>query len=129
MDHLPLVLLGIRTSVREDTGLCPAELVYGSVLRLPGEFLTPPEDPASALSSEFVARLRHNLASHRPPQALHHRPPGPAAVVPAVLESVPFVFVRVDAALYWSLQGALKAAQDFYFVPRRQALGSVSGPS
>ena len=42
MVHLPLVLLGVRTSVRQDSSWCPAELVYGATLRLPGEFLAPP---------------------------------------------------------------------------------------
>ena len=41
MDHLPMVLLGIRTAWREDPDCSPAELVYGSTLRLPGEFVKP----------------------------------------------------------------------------------------
>ena len=36
MDHLPLVLLGIRVAWREEPGCSPAELVYSSSLRLPG---------------------------------------------------------------------------------------------
>ena len=36
---LPMVLLGIRTAVKEDIGCSMAELVYGTSLRLPGEFL------------------------------------------------------------------------------------------
>ena len=35
---LPIVLLGIRTSVKEDLGATTAELVYGTGLRLPAEF-------------------------------------------------------------------------------------------
>ena len=35
---LPMVLLGIRTAVKEDIGCSTAELVYGTTLRLPGEF-------------------------------------------------------------------------------------------
>jgi hypothetical protein len=38
---LPLVLLGIRTSFKEDMLSSVAELVYGEPLRIPGEFLTP----------------------------------------------------------------------------------------
>ena len=41
MDALPLVLLGIRTSLKEDISTTAAEMVYGTTLRLPGEFLTP----------------------------------------------------------------------------------------
>ena len=35
---LPLVLLGIRTNVKQDINCTSAELVYGTTLRLPGEF-------------------------------------------------------------------------------------------
>ena len=97
MDHLPLVLLGIRTSVRDDTGLCPAELVYGTPLRLPGEFLTPPDPSSPPPTSAFVLELRRLLAAHRPPPASHHRPGGPDPSVPPSLRGVPFVYVRVDA--------------------------------
>ena len=102
MDHLPLVLLGIRTSVRQDLEWCPAELVYGATLRLPGEFLFP-SDPADAVlspSSAFVARLRSSLAAMRPAQAVHHRPGPPASGppgIPPTLERVSHVFLRVDA--------------------------------
>ena len=98
MDHLPLVLLGIRTSIRSDTGWCPAELVYGATLRLPGEFLFPPEDPSFTPSTEFVSRLRASLAAMRPAPAAHHRPPSHAPQgVPPSLVGVSHVYVRVDA--------------------------------
>ena len=38
--ELPLVFLGIRSSWRVDPGCSPAELVYGSTLRLPGELFS-----------------------------------------------------------------------------------------
>ncbi|GBO01001.1 hypothetical protein AVEN_259168-1 [Araneus ventricosus] len=37
LDALPLVLLGIRTALREDLNASAAELVYESSLRLPGQ--------------------------------------------------------------------------------------------
>uniref|UniRef100_A0A5S6R059 Integrase catalytic domain-containing protein n=1 Tax=Trichuris muris TaxID=70415 RepID=A0A5S6R059_TRIMR len=40
-DSLPLVLLGIRSAVKQDIRHCPAELVYGSSLRLPGAYFAP----------------------------------------------------------------------------------------
>ena len=39
---LPLVLLGIHAAFREDLDCSSAELVYGSTLRLPGEFYASP---------------------------------------------------------------------------------------
>ena len=41
LDHLPLVLLGIRTTIKSDLDTCLAELFYGPSLRLPGELLAP----------------------------------------------------------------------------------------
>ena len=41
MKHLPFTLLGLRTTWREEPGCSPAELVYGSTLRIPGEFIDP----------------------------------------------------------------------------------------
>ncbi|KYN04622.1 Pro-Pol polyprotein, partial [Cyphomyrmex costatus] len=37
---LPTVLLGLRTQVRLDTGTSPAEFLFGTTLRIPGEFVT-----------------------------------------------------------------------------------------
>lgn len=52
MDSLPLVLLGIRTALKEDTRSTAAEMVYGTTIRLPGEFFTslptfPPWNPVT----------------------------------------------------------------------------------
>ena len=103
MDHLPLVLLGIRTSVRQDLEWCPAELVYGATLRLPGEFLYPADsDSMLSPSTAFVARLRSALAAMRPAPSVHHRSVSAATAttasgVPQSLSQVSHVFLRVDA--------------------------------
>ena len=44
MDTLPLVLLGIRTALKEDLACTVAEMVYGVTLRLPGEFFAASPD-------------------------------------------------------------------------------------
>ncbi|CAH8655800.1 unnamed protein product [Dicrocoelium dendriticum] len=36
---LPAILLGIRNTIKEDIGCYPAELVFGTTLRLPGEMV------------------------------------------------------------------------------------------
>jgi hypothetical protein len=38
-EELPFVLLGLRAQPREDTGLSPAEAVFGTPIVLPNEFL------------------------------------------------------------------------------------------
>lgn len=37
---LPMILLGIRTTLKQDLKCTTAEMVYGTTLRLPGEFFT-----------------------------------------------------------------------------------------
>ena len=73
MDTLPLILLGIRTALKEGISPTAAEMVYGTTLRLPGGFFTAspatsPHDP-----SDFVSQL--NLISKRcipsPPDRLN----------------------------------------------------------
>ena len=39
VDSLPMALLEIRTTLKQDCRCTPAELVYGTTLRIPGEFL------------------------------------------------------------------------------------------
>ncbi|CAH8509346.1 unnamed protein product [Dicrocoelium dendriticum] len=38
-ERLPILLLGIRDTIIEDIGCCPAELLFGTTLRLPGEMV------------------------------------------------------------------------------------------
>ena len=52
MTSLPLILLGIRTSFKQDLNATTAEMVYGSTLLLPGEFFTPA--PATSLSDPYA---------------------------------------------------------------------------
>ena len=66
-DTLPLVLLGIRTALKEDLHCTAAELVYGTTLRLPGEFFgfaatSQPADPA-----DFVQRLKTTMQQLQAP--------------------------------------------------------------
>ena len=46
MDTLPMVRLGVRTALKEDLYCTAAEMVYGTTLRLPGDFFVP--TPASS---------------------------------------------------------------------------------
>lgn len=54
---LPLALLGIRTTLKEDLKCTAAELVYGTSLRLPGEFFTP-QAIANADPASYVTQLK-----------------------------------------------------------------------
>ena len=52
MDELPWVFLGIRMAPKGDIGCCSAELVYGPIIMVPGDFnLTMGPNPAHLLLS------------------------------------------------------------------------------
>ena len=94
VEALPIVLLGIRASMKEDLKASPAELLYGEPLRLPGELIAPSpidinEDPAS-----FVNRLRGQMASLRPTPASRHS--NPNTFVFKDLATCEQVFLRDD---------------------------------
>ncbi len=90
--ELPWVLLGIRTTPKEDLGCSSAELVYGYPLTVPGEFV--PEhsihDPLSHLR-----RIRDTVRSLVPvPTSQHGAVP---TAVPGNLHNAKYVFIRRDA--------------------------------
>ena len=58
IEHLPWVLLGLRCTPAEASGVSPASSVYGSELTLPGEFLDVPEPP----SRQFLDNFRKQLS-------------------------------------------------------------------
>lgn len=67
---LPTVLLGLRTCYKEDLKASPAEFMYGTTLRIPGEFFThedPPEDP-----QYFLEDFRIHMRNVKPVPAAHH---------------------------------------------------------
>ncbi|XP_035217527.1 uncharacterized protein LOC118190857 [Stegodyphus dumicola] len=90
---LPLVLLGLRSSFKQDLAGTSAELVYGPPLRLPSEFFQPssaPVDPAS-----FVQTFREAMKKLSPiPTSCHNKS---APFVHHTLSTCTHVFVRNDA--------------------------------
>ena len=94
MDELPLVLLGNRTAWREDPGCSASDLMYGTSLRIPGEFL-PPEPRDLRVSSEFLHQLQDNMRTVLPPTHEFHG--GLSAYKPDNLASTGWVYVRHDA--------------------------------
>ncbi|GBM50424.1 Retrovirus-related Pol polyprotein from transposon opus [Araneus ventricosus] len=70
LDSLPLVLLGIRSNFKPDLATSSAELVYGTTLKLPGEFFS--NTPVTTSTSSFLQMLRHHVRSFRPVPTKHH---------------------------------------------------------
>lgn len=91
-EALPLVLLGLRSTIKADIQASPAELVYGCSLRLPGELVSP-QPPRNFDYGNYVARLTHHMRQLRP------QPPRVQTVpvqVDKELATRPFVFLRTD---------------------------------
>ena len=67
--QLSTVLLGLRTHVRPDTGASPAEYLYGTTLRIPGEFcLTDDFRPNPQIS---VEEFREHMIKVKPVPVAH----------------------------------------------------------
>jgi cleavage and polyadenylation specificity factor subunit 1 len=89
-EALPLVLLGIRTALKEDLEGSGAELVYGEPLRIPGELLTPTANPVNP--AHLITELRQHMARLRPVPAARNA--YPATFVHSDLEKCTHVFLR-----------------------------------
>ena len=98
MQQLPLVLLGLRNSVRPEDGLCPAEVVYGTSLHLPGDFVAPTSLPLDASATvPFVRDLVPHMRSASPLPAVHHTTSLRHPHLPPALLQASHVWVRIDA--------------------------------
>lgn len=60
-DALPLVLLGIHATIKEDISCTTAELLYGTTLRLPGEFF-PPSLQTDVDPGHYVNKLKSTIS-------------------------------------------------------------------
>ncbi|XP_049799996.1 uncharacterized protein LOC126235316, partial [Schistocerca nitens] len=92
-ETLPIVLLGLRTSFKNDLKATVAELVYGQTLRLPGEFLHSMADD-TITASEFATRLREHIRQLRP--VMPRNQLGRHSFVFAELDKCTHVFLRND---------------------------------
>ncbi|GBM94414.1 Retrovirus-related Pol polyprotein from transposon 297 [Araneus ventricosus] len=93
VQQLPTILLGIRTAFKEDINASSAELVYGSNLRLPGQFLQ--DNSVKTEPSEFLHLLRQHFRDMRPVAASSHS--SAQIFVYKELVKCSHVFVRRDA--------------------------------
>ncbi|KAL0810115.1 hypothetical protein ABMA28_010917 [Loxostege sticticalis] len=94
-ESLPWVLLGIRSSFKEDLQASSAEMVYGEPLRLPGEFFDTGTGGTND-TSEFTARLRNFAQKLRPTPTLHHNKA--RIFIYKELATCGHVFLREDAS-------------------------------
>lgn len=90
--NLPIVLLGLRTAVRDELKASPAELVYGTTLNLPADFFSARNEPSSP--EELLPELRHQMRSLLPTATRSHR--HVTFFIPEDLETCTHVFIRID---------------------------------
>lgn len=93
LEALPMVLLGVRSAIKEDINTSAAELVYGEPLRLPGEMLAVGDDRSLDVTS-MVDRLRSHMAQLRPAPASRHG--SPRTFVHKDLATCSHMFLRDD---------------------------------
>ncbi|KAL7295764.1 hypothetical protein TKK_0011105 [Trichogramma kaykai] len=89
---LPLVMLGLRTRVRSDINSSPAEMVFGSTLRLPGEFFSDHDQEPDL--HYFTSEFRSFMKAVRPVPVDPHDKSKP--FVHKNLEFCSRVFVRAN---------------------------------
>ncbi|KAL5494406.1 hypothetical protein EMCRGX_G015736 [Ephydatia muelleri] len=120
VDSLPLVLLSIRSTLKEDLKCSAAELVYGTTLRLPGEFFSAgsvsPCDP-----SAYVAQLKAAMQTLRATSPRQNQ--GHKLYRPSDLPSSTHVFVRHDA-----IQPPLQQPYDAIQPPLQQPYDAIQPP-
>lgn len=88
--HLPIILLGLRTAVKSGCSVSPAELVYGETLRIPGTFF---EEYAHTPQSEFIDNLRKIIQQSKPVNTRQQTTP---TYIPDKLSTCTHVFLRRD---------------------------------
>ena len=92
-DELPWVLLGLRTVPKDGISSSAAELVYGTPLTVPGQFIDPSSNsqPMSASNDPFSSTVK----KLSPLPISHHRL-SPSAAISQSLRDSQFVFIRQD---------------------------------
>ncbi|BHF76259.1 hypothetical protein SprV_0501935700 [Sparganum proliferum] len=93
-DHLPLVLLSLRSTLKADIGCTAADLVYGISLRLSGELVSPSKTLTFFEPCSYVERLRSAMRNLR---ATPSRTSPARSPIPPDLDKCDFVLVRHGA--------------------------------
>ncbi|BHF82983.1 hypothetical protein SprV_0802612400 [Sparganum proliferum] len=92
-DHVPLVLFGIRSSLKSDLDCSAAELVFGATVRLPGQMISPTPRVAVEDPNNLLHRLRQFLQTHSPVQP---RPSVSESYLEKDLATCSHVYLRCD---------------------------------
>ncbi|GFX06194.1 retrovirus-related Pol polyprotein from transposon opus [Trichonephila clavipes] len=91
-ESLPTVLLGLRAAIRPDISYTIAQMIYGTSIKLPGEFFDPPT--INMGPQNFVAKLQQHMAELKPLKSPSNRKQN--IFVHKDLKSCSHVFLRID---------------------------------
>ena len=80
---------------KADLGCSAADLVYGSALRLPGDFIDPAQTALALTPASYADQLRRAMEALRP--TAPRRANNECAYIPSALSDATHVFVRHDA--------------------------------
>lgn len=94
-EHLPTILLGLRTSTKEDLNSSSAELVYGTTLRIPGQMIFTANKQNELPQSEFLSNLHLSFENYRITEGTNHSKNN--FFVFKDLKDSSHVFVRTDS--------------------------------
>ena len=85
-------MLGIRTTLKHDFNCTPAELVYGTTLRIPGEFVTTSTNISTADQASYAVKLKAVMQKLKaiPPRQQKHQQTN----IHKLLQTCTHVFVR-----------------------------------
>lgn len=90
-EDLPYVLLGIRTTTKEDIKASPAELVFGKNPRLPADII--PDQNSTTDTEKFLKDLRRNIKeTHSTPTRVEY--PTQQFIVPEHLRKATHVWLK-----------------------------------
>lgn len=92
MNELPMVMLGLRSTIKEDLNASPAELTYGKSLCLPGQFFN--EAKVQTNDIDFIKKFKHTMSQIRPTETAHHDKP--SIFIHPKLKAAKYVFIRMD---------------------------------
>ena len=95
VDELPWVLLGIRMIPKVDLKCSSAELVYGTPITLPGDFVATQEEPSSDGVTSLLPSVRDLVRKLVPKRTYHHSLP--KTFISSDITHCEYVFVRQDA--------------------------------
>lgn len=121
IEILPTVLLGLRTCLKEDLQASPAELVFGTPLRIPGEFFMSENMESDPLI--FLDSFREHIRRVRPTPTAHHTKS--RCFILKDLHTCSHVFRRVDSvrkpldAPYTGPHEVVRRVNDRVFVIRQ----------